>query len=81
MQVTLVIENIFWVSLSNTKSKGSGYVPLGEGSGKNLKMSLMRKKLTLNSNMVKPEKCDHLQLVYLFTIPLPKQNNIKNSKI
>ena len=33
----------------------------------------MRKKLTLNSNMVKPEKCDHLQLVYLFTIPLLKK--------
>ena len=68
------------MSLSNTKSKGSTHDLHGEGSGKNLEMFLLRKrkKVTLprlmNSNMIKPEKSDHLHLVYHITVPL----NIKD---
>ena len=40
LYVTLTIENI----LSNTKSKGSEYVLLGEGSGKKLEMFLVIKR-------------------------------------
>ena len=40
---------------------------------------LVEKKVTLlwliNSHMVKPEKFDHLQSVYYFTVPLHKNNN------
>ena len=54
--------------------KRSAHVLLGKGSGKNLKMFLLRtKKVTLslvNSNMVKPKKFDHLHSVYPFTVPL-----------
>ena len=34
----------FFGSLSNTKSKGSAHVLLGEGSGKNLETFLLRKR-------------------------------------
>ena len=52
---------------SNTKSKGSAQDLLGEGSGRNLGMFLLRKRPHyidfFNSNMVKPEKFDYLHLV------------------
>ena len=41
--VTLIIENIFWVSLSNAKSNGSTHVLLGEGRGKNMDWFLLKK--------------------------------------
>ena len=39
--LTLITENIF---LSNAKSRGSAHVLLGEGSGKNLEMFLLRER-------------------------------------
>ena len=41
--VTLIIENIFWVSLSNAKLNGSTHVLLGEGRGKNMDWFLLKK--------------------------------------
>ena len=58
------------------KSEGSTQVFLCEGSGKNLEMFLLKKGnfIMINkSNMVKPEKFDHLHLVYHFTVPLNRK--------
>ena len=41
--VTLIIGNIFWVSLER-EIEGSAHVLLGEGSKKNLEMFLLRKR-------------------------------------
>ena len=43
LYVMLITENIFLVSLSNLKSKGSAHVLPGEGRGKNLDMFLLKK--------------------------------------
>ena len=42
---------------------------MGEESGENLEMFFKK----VNSNMVKPEKFQHLHLVYHFTVPLSAQ--------
>ena len=58
------------------KSEGSAQVFLSEGSGKNLEMFLLKEGnfIMINeSNMVKPEKFDHLHLVYHFTVPLNRK--------
>ena len=39
-----VVGIIFFGSLINAKSKGSAHVSLGEGSGENLEMFLLRKR-------------------------------------
>ena len=44
LYVTLIIENVSRVSLSNAKLNGSAHVLLGEGRGKNLEKFLLRKK-------------------------------------
>ena len=70
LYVTLIIE-IFFGSLSKSKSRESAHVLLREGSGKNLEMFLLRERSRLmNSNMVKSEQFDHLHLVYQFIVPL-----------
>ena len=54
--------------------KGSTHVSFGKGSEEKFGDILAKKKVTLswllNSNMVKPEKFDHLDLVYYFTVHL-----------
>ena len=72
LYVTLIIENIFRLSLSNAKSKASAHVLLGEARGKNLDMFLLRKGnfIMNNSDMVKPDEFGHLHLIYHFTVPL-----------
>ena len=42
LYVTLTVENIFRVSLSNVKSKGSAHVLLGNKYGENLEMFLLK---------------------------------------
>ena len=59
------------------KSEGSAQVFLSEGSGKNLVKE--GNFIMINeSNMVKPEKFDHLHLVYHFTVPLNRKICDKN---
>ena len=65
----LIIEDIFFGSLSKAKLKGSAHVLPGEGSVKIWMCSCWEKD---NFVMIKPEKFGHLHLVYHFTIPLRK---------
>ena len=59
------------------QNRREAHVLLGEGSGENLEMFLLRKTLSwlINSNMVKPEKFDHLHFVYHFIVPLNSFSN------
>ena len=64
----------YFSGLSVMQNRKEAHVLLGDGREKNLETFLLRKRVTLsclmNSNIVKPEKFDHLQLVYYFTVPL-----------
>ena len=74
LQVTLIIENIFQVSLKHEiERKRTCFT--WRLKWEKFEDVLTEKKVTLllvNSNMVTPEKCHHLYLVYHFTVPLNK---------
>ena len=69
----MIIENIFRVSLQ-CKIEGKRRYFTWRGKSEKFGDAPSEEKLTLswllNSNMVKPEKLDHLHLVYHFTVPL-----------
>ena len=68
-----------YIFRSIVKSKGSAHTPCStwQGEGEKFGDALAEKIITLsmNSNMVKPEKYDHLHLGYHFAISLNSQTS------
>ena len=72
LYISLMIEDIFWVSLMQNREEAYIFY-LQREVGKFVHVFAETKvtlKWIMNSNMVKPEKVDHLHLLYHFTVPL-----------